>query len=338
MTFAAGMVLAILTGCGGGSGSAPAASSSAAAPAGQTYDIVIGSQMPLGSALIDCEQWIIDQTKEKMGGRFTGTVSHSGQLGSQREIIEATNNGVIQASSGDSGTMVSYNIPECEILTLPYLFDSFEHFRKARPVFAPMIAKALSEKTNMIILFHSVTGFRNCYLKKPVRKFADMKGLKIRTPENKGIVEALKALSANPTPIPSNEMYSAIQTGVVDGMEGTSETIFTMKIHEVTKYGVITQQYFNDQILLGSKKFVESMDAEDRKIFLAVCEEAGDRFVDIRSSTEDDFKKKLQDKGMEFIDVELDEFRNAVQGLWSKTIAAIPSAKPVIDGIRAAAK
>jgi tripartite ATP-independent transporter DctP family solute receptor len=332
--FTIAMIAIVLAGCGGGSGSMPSSPASAQSPE-KTYKPVFGSQMVPGTAMFICMEWIIDQMKEKTGGRFSGTLSHSGQLGSQREIIEATNAGVIEVTSADSGTMLTYNIPECAILGLPYLFDSVEHFRKTRHVFVPMIAKALEEKTNMIILFHSTSGFRNCYLKKPVRTFADMKGMKIRTPENEGIVNAIRAMGANPTPIPSNEMYSAIQTGVVDGMENNNEAIVNFKIYEVIKYAVITQHYFNDMILLGNKKFVESIDADDKKLFLEICDKAGDNFADIRVSTDADYKKQLRDNGIEFIEPDLTDFRDAVQSLWNETIASIPAAKPVIDGIMA---
>jgi TRAP-type C4-dicarboxylate transport system substrate-binding protein len=86
-------------------------------------------------------------------------------------------------------------------------------------------------------------------------------------------------------------------------------------------------------ILLGNEKFVESMDPDDRKIFLQVCDEAGDNFADMRVSTDAGFKKQLQDTGIEFIEPDLTDFRKSVQGLWDKTIASVPAAKSVIDGI-----
>jgi tripartite ATP-independent transporter DctP family solute receptor len=235
-------VLSGITGCGSDK------SSSVLVAAEKTYKVVFGTHMPPGSTTVNANQKLIDSMTEKTNGRFQVTLAQSGQLGSQRDIVEACNLGSIQFAMAESGLLSSYSVDDYRVFSLPYLFTNYEHFKKTRDG-APgqAVRKAFEDKTNMVVLSTASAGFRSCYLKKPVRSFAEMKGLKIRTPENPVFVKTFTALGSNPTPVPANEMYSAIQTGVVDGMESINETIISYKINEVTSYCVMGATSFSGQ-------------------------------------------------------------------------------------------
>ena len=326
------LVAFLLAGCGG-SGS----TSSGQAAGGKTYDVVFGTHLIPGTILITVAESMITMMSERTNGRFRMTLSHSGQLGSQREILEAVNRGVIDISSAASGTLMAFNLPEGAILNLPYIFDNDDHFMRARHAFIPAIEQSLTNNTNFVVLFCTPNGFRHVFLNRPARSLAGMRGMKVRTPENRGIINAIRAIGANPTPIPSGEMYSAIQTGVVDGMENNFETIYQFKIHEVTQYGVLTQHVFIDEILFANKNFVASLDPDDRRIFMEVSEIGGQMYADHRTTSESEYRKMLEDLGIEFIDVDLAEFRNSagVQELWNEVIATLPAARSIIDAINA---
>jgi tripartite ATP-independent transporter DctP family solute receptor len=159
------------------------------------------------------------------------------QMGGQREIIESVSIGTLEMGYGESGLYANY-VPPFGIIALPYSYRDFEHWtRVVDGEVGAELAGSLERQSGIRILNWMTAGYRNTFLRtKPVAKPADFRGVKIRLPEAPVFVRTFSTLGALPTPIPAPEMYSALQTGVVDAMEGSAEVGFTFKIHEVTKF------------------------------------------------------------------------------------------------------
>jgi TRAP-type C4-dicarboxylate transport system substrate-binding protein len=157
---------------------------------------------------------------------------------------------------------------------------------------------------------------------KPIKSAADMKGLKIRIPEVPIYVETMKALGANATPMPWGEVYTALQTGVVDAIEVPSDTIFAGKMYEVSKFLSRTYHIFVDCNLIVSEKVYASLPAEIQKTLYAVAKEVYWDWGAVESQKLDvSGWDSLIKAGMQGVEPDRESFRVAVKPVWENFIA-----------------
>ncbi len=227
------------------------------------------------------------------GGRFEVSVFPGNQLGTPREMHNqlALNDTQIMAS-GDPG------IKEIEYLALPYLMKGLANY--VQVIESDIGAKwnaLLTERKRMLLLGFLPRSPRQISSNRVVNSMADLAGLKLRSPQRDYYVESLTALGAKPTPMAFKEVYTALQTGVVDGQENPIETIYAQKFYEVQKaiamvdyidkpaYVMIGEAFWgslgeDDRALmkraqLASQALVESLLPAQQKKFLAAMEKAG---------------------------------------------------------------
>jgi tripartite ATP-independent transporter DctP family solute receptor len=299
------------------------------------YKPTFGSHLPDSSVIVKGYQKLISDVNEKFDGRFDAVLSYSGQLGSQRDILEACNLGSIEFSIGEAGLLSSY-LPIYGVFALPFLFDDAEHYRKcATGEPGIYLKKTLEAVTNLTPVGSASNGFRSVFLKKSINSLRDMKGLKIRTPESPMYVSTFSALGANPTPVPAAEMYSAIQTGVVDGMENVNETIVNYKIYEVVTNCTITKHIHNDQILMANKNFISSMAEDDQHLFLKLADENAQWISDQSQILDGNYRSELEVAGIKFNNVDILEFRNAARKPYDELIARDAYVKTLLEQIDA---
>ena len=198
------------------------------------------------------------------------------QMGGQREIIESVSLGTLEMGYGESGLYANYT-PPFGIIALPYLYRDFAHFERTveGPVGATL-ARDLEAKAGIKVMNWMTAGYRNTFLRtKPINVPADFRGVKIRLPEAPVFVRTFATLGAQPTPIPAPEMYSALQTGVVDAMEGSAEVGFTFRIHEVTKYLSLTRHILLDGSFAMNAGFLGGLPAAQQQAVQQAATEAG---------------------------------------------------------------
>jgi TRAP-type transport system periplasmic protein len=184
------------------------------------------------------------------------------------------------------------------------------------------MSKLLREKANLEVLCWTGGTQRNVFIKKePTASMSTLKGVKIRTPESAIYVNTFKALGANPTPIPATEMYSAIQSGVVDAMEGSFDTVYTYKIFEVAKYCLETGHITEDNSYVMNAKAFQKLPADLQKAILDGAKEASVFQRKEAGITNDSVKQKLgTEGGMKFTVANHDELVKAVAPVY-KTFA-----------------
>jgi tripartite ATP-independent transporter DctP family solute receptor len=147
-----------------------------------------------------------------------------------------------------------------------------------------------------------VFGRRNLTTKNtPVRKPADMKGLKIRAQPVTIYLETIKGMGGNPTPIDWKEVYMSLQTGVADGQENPFNVIYSAKLYEVQKYLMLTEHMLQNQTVLISEKVYQSLTPEQRKIVLQSAIDAGNYQNDLIAKDEVESLEKLKQAGMTVI-------------------------------------
>jgi len=240
----------------------------------------------------------------------------AGQLGGERELIEAVKLGTIQIAMV-SAAIASY-YKEAQVLDIPYLFSSAPVAWKVMdgPFGKEMAADCL-KKTGLRVLAYGETGFRNFTTSvKLIKSPADMKGLKIRVMESPVYVAMIKGLGAQPTPIAWPETYTALQQKVVDGQENPVSVIAANKFYEVQKYLTIDGHSYGVDFILINEKFYQSLPKEIQQDVKMAAINAGWSGRSIQQLNSAMGVGLLQEKGMQIYKPnakELDAFRQATQ-------------------------
>ncbi|MHB0870478.1 MAG: DctP family TRAP transporter solute-binding subunit [Chloroflexota bacterium] len=211
------------------------------------------------------------------GGAIKLQIFGNAQLGGERELAEGTRLGTINMSSvAADGPLPSW-VPELQLLGLPFLIRDRDHAYK---VLAGPVGQEFEKKLDaqgLVVLTWWELGFRNMTTKnKPINSPDDVKGLKMRVQESKVWIEFMKALGAIPTPIPFNELYSALQQGVVDGQENPIITITAMKFYEVQKQVGLTEHVYTALPVLANKQWWNGLKPEQRQVILDTAKQSQD--------------------------------------------------------------
>ena len=180
-------------------------------------------------------------------------------------------------------------------------------------------------------------GFRHITnSKRPINAPADVKGLKIRTPENLAQIETFKALGAIPTPMPFSELYNALQQGVVDGQENPLQNIWDAKMYEVQKHLALTSHIYNSAYVIVSNKFWTGLPADLRKAAEESLREASYFQMDLVANLDNRLLNDLKAKGMQITTPDREAFRKATGPAYDAFYAKFGDrAKKIIETIRA---
>jgi C4-dicarboxylate-binding protein DctP len=252
------------------------------------------------------------------GGQIEVIISPAGQLGSIKDGLEQAQAGAIQLAQADEQTLDSF-YKQMMILATPYLFGDDEEARQflASDLFV-RTNEAMAAETGLRMLAASSYGFRNfTNNKQPIRSAADMSGIRIRVPPSPMSLAMVEAMGGSPTPVPWEELYGALQTGVVDGQENPIGVIHDYSFFEVQKHLTLDNHQLGLNSLIVSEQFFKGLPVELREIVLtgaqmAAATEYGERNYQARVVTID----ALKQKGMEVTFPNPEEaatFRDAVK-------------------------
>ena len=258
------------------------------------------------------------------------------QLGQEIDVINSVKLGVIDMMV--SGSSIAANlVPVVGTYDLGYLFSSFPQQTKAFDAGAAApIEQALLKGANIRIIAWAYNfGSRSVLARKAVNTPDDLTGLKIRTLPNPVITECLRMMGAAATPMAFGEIYTALQAGVLDGLEHDPPTIVASKFFETAKFYSLTQHNFSPLAIYCSENTLNRMPAAMREPFTEVARKAA---ADTRAhglAVEKEALAQLKDKGVTVIDCDREAFRKRVLPQSETFIKARPEAKPVVDLIRA---
>ncbi|MEW6264437.1 MAG: TRAP transporter substrate-binding protein [Thermodesulfobacteriota bacterium] len=272
--------------------------------------------------------------KERSQGRIVVEVYHSKQLGEEKAVIEQVQLGGIDFTRV-SISPVSAFAKELDALQLPYLYRDAGHmWRVLNGQIGADILKKL-EAANFVGLGWFESGSRNFYTKKQVKTVADLKGMKIRVQQAPLMVALVEALGAVATPLAFGEVYSALQTGVIDGAENNWPSYLSTSHYEVAKYLITDEHTRVPEITIASKKVFDKMSKEDQALIKKAMLDAQPAQIKLWNDFEKVAEKTVRDKGSVITEVtpqEKEKFVVAMKPLYDKQPADIMA---VVKKIRA---
>ncbi len=204
--------------------------------------------------------------EQKTNGRIHIDVYHGGQLGDEKAVIEQLQFGAIDFTRVSISPLSEFE-KSLNVLQLPYLYkDAAQMWRVLDGKIGEKFLSSM-EKNNLIGLSWFDAGARNFYdSKRPVTKLEDMKGLKIRVQESQLMMGMVAALGANATPMAYGEVYSGLQTGVIDGAENNWPSYDSVSHYEVAKYYVLDEHTRVPEMQLVAKSTWDKFSDEDKAI------------------------------------------------------------------------
>ncbi len=263
--------------------------------AAQDKVIKFANQNAAGHPIVQGMEKFAEIVAAKSGGKIKVNVFPGGQLGSDQANVSALQGGTLEMASMNSGIFAS-QVKDFAVFDLPFMFaNGKEADAVVDGPFGHKLHAKLEEK-GLVGLGYYELGFRNITnSKRPITKVEDIEGLKLRVIPNPINVDWVKALGANPTPLPFPEVYAALEQKAIDGQENPVATIWGAKLHEVQKYMTLTNHQYNPQSVVISKKFWDALSADEKKIIGdAVTESAKFQRTQARNavaSTLDNLKK-----------------------------------------------
>jgi len=280
------------------------------------------------------------EVKEKSGGRIDVQVFGAGALGGERELVEGVKNGFIQAGLA-SGVMANY-FPSAMVTDIPYLFPNDDVADKVMDgAFGQKLAADFNAATGMHNLCYGEVGFRNFSSgKTAIHSPKDLAGLKIRVQETPLYVTEMKALGAQPTPIAFPELYTALQTGVVDGQENPVPTMIFAKLYEVQKHVTLDGHNYGIDWFVMSDKFYKSLPADLLKVVTDAAQVACNAERKANRTFTTNGNKTLAEKGVAVYTptpAEIAQFRAAAQPPVIEFLKTKIDPK-LIDSVQAAVK
>jgi len=218
-------------------------------------------------------EFFAERVKQLTNGEIQVQVFHSRQLGDARDNVENVRNGSIAVTTL-SVSNLSHVLPVMDVWSLPYIFKSDDHYwyvlnsPKSMEFMRPLEAKGIKTITWI------TSGARNFFTQKPVRSPADMKAMKIRVMASPVMINTMKAMGASGVPVAWGELYTALQTGVVDGAENNHPSLISMKFYEVSKFYTLDEHMRIPDLTIISTKVFEKLSKPQQAAILRAGEEA----------------------------------------------------------------
>jgi len=266
----------------------------------------------------------------KLGGKYKVVTYGSSQLGGDKEMLQKLKLGTIDMV--EPSTVMSSEADIFGVFEMPYLVKSREHMKKIeKELFWSKIEPA-AEKKGIKVLAVWENGFRHITNSKhPIVTPADLKGIKLRVPEGKWRVKMFQAYGANPSPMKFSEVFTALQTGVMDGQENPFAQIASAKFYEVQKYLSLTGHVYTPAYLVVSPKKWQTLPADVRKILETTAKETQAYVYEKAAKDDDVLLQKMKAAGIKVNNANKDAFIAASKTVNKELANEVPGAQAVID-------
>ncbi|MBP2297703.1 TRAP transporter substrate-binding protein [Azospirillum picis] len=269
-------------------------------------------------------KFFVEELSKRTGGKFKAKGFGDASLGSDIQMQNALIGGAQEMMVGSTATLVGI-VKDFGVYDLPFLFNNE---KEADAVldgpFGEKLLKSLNDK-GLVGLVYWENGFRNLTnSKRPITKVEDMSGIKLRVMQNPVYIDMFNGFGANAVPLAFSELFTALETGTVDGQENPVTTIQSSKFYEVQKYLTISRHVYSPWIMLASKRWYDGLSADEKKILqeAAVASRDFER-KDSRAASAESVAY-LKEKGMQINELgpdELNRMRAMVKPAFDKYAA-----------------
>jgi len=274
---------------------------------------------PLGYPTIEAIVRMGSKIEKETHGRITIQMYPSMQLGGEKEMIEQAQVGALQISRVSVGALGPV-VDDLNVFNLPFIFRDEAHMRKVidGPIGEELLAKVSASSARLIALGWMDGGTRNVYASKPVTKPADLKGMKVRMMGNPIFVETMNAMGGNGVAMGYNELYSALQTHVVDGAENNPPSYLTANHYQVVKVYSLTGHLIIPEIFVFSKVTWDKLSPADQAMLKKHSREAQMEQRELWNKMVADAQQKLKAAGVQFVAADKPAFYKATQPIRDK--------------------
>jgi tripartite ATP-independent transporter DctP family solute receptor len=272
---------------------------------GSTY----GPDAPVHFGQVKFKELVEQRSK----GDMQVQIHVGGAMGGEREVFEGMSTGGLEMGAMGSGDIAIF-FPKYFVYEIPYVLRDADHFFKLwkSPVGKEINDVVLKER-GVITAGVVYRGARYLTANKEIRTPEQVKGLRIRLPENKPWVEIWKSLGAQPVVVAFPEVYMALKTGVAEAQENPMESIWAYKFYEAQKYLIATKHVYSACKYQVSKKWFDRLNADQQKMIIGSWTEATDYANKLAMEADAKFLKDLQGKGMTLVEPNVAAFQSAVQ-------------------------
>ena len=269
-------------------------------------------------------------------GRLSVQMFAAMQLGGEKEAIEQAQIGAIQFARVSVGALGPV-IDDLNVFNLPFLFRNTAHMQKVidGPIGQELLGKVTSNpKAGLVGICWMDAGARSVYdTKKPIKDIADLKGMKVRVMGNPMFVDMMNALGGNGVAMGYDQVFGALQTGVVDGAENNPPSFVFDNHYQVARYYTLTEHLIVPEILVLSRKTWDSLSKDDQALLARLGAEAQQEERVLWAKYEKEALDKAKAAGIQIIEItDKSPFQDAVKPVWDKYG---PKFAPLIERINA---
>lgn len=278
-----------------------------------------------------------DLVSEKSGGAITIELYPDSTLGSQMELVEAVRSGDVDITYTSTFSVYS---PEFKVYDLPFVWDDYDHIERAlfNGEVGEYLAQKLNEESGLRIMNWQHAGFRNFYTKKTVvNSIDDLHSVKMRSPETETYVKMFECINVAATPLPWNDTYEAIRSGVVDGAETNIEGYINFSIYEVAPNVAMVNHMYTCECAVMSEEKYQSLTDTQKKILDEAFQEIEDWFNPKQRAYEAELIEKLTTEyGCTVTYPDRAAFREACTAEWDWLAETLPETDEILAMIDAA--
>jgi tripartite ATP-independent transporter DctP family solute receptor len=295
----------------------------AAALAQQKLALKASDVHPAGYPTVVAVENIGKKLEQATNGRLSVQMFPSMQLGGEKEAIEQAQVGAIafaRVSVGALGPVIS----DLNVFNLPYVFRSTTHMQQVidGPIGQELLDKVTNSGKGLVGLCWMDAGARNFYnTKKPIKTMADLKGMKVRVMGNPMFVDMANAMGGNGVAMGYDQVFSALQTGVVDGAENNPPSFVFDNHYQVAKFYTVDEHLIVPEMVVFSKKIWDTLSKEDQALLMKYAKEAQQEERKLWDVYEKQAMDKAKAAGIEIIQVSAADkkaFQDAVKPVWDK--------------------
>jgi tripartite ATP-independent transporter DctP family solute receptor len=301
-----------------------------AVPASAQVELKLGHVGEPGSLFQKSADEFAKRANAKLGDKAKVVVYGSSQLGGDKELLQKLKLGTVDFAV--PSTVMSSEVDLFGIFEMPYLVKDREHMKRIeRDVVWPALAPE-AEKKGLKIVAVWENGYRHITnSKRPINVPEDLKGIKLRVPEGKWRVKMFQAYGANPSPLKFSEVFTALQTGVMDGQENPFTQIYSAKFQEVQKFLSLTGHVYTPAYLVAGSKKWAALPPDVRKILEDTARETQVYVYQTAAADEDDLLGKLKAAGMQVNTPNKDAFIAASKPVYEEFGREVKGSEQLID-------